>query len=33
MTMPGSRELQQRDIRGDGDDINTGTHDGGLENF
>ena len=33
MTMHGGTELQQRDIRGDGDDINIGTHDVGLENF
>jgi len=32
MTMCGSRDFQQGDIWGDGDDINTGTHDGGLEN-
>jgi len=33
MTMNGSMELQQWDIRGEGDDIKTGTHDSGLENF
>jgi len=32
MTMHGGRDFQQGDIWGDGDDFNTGTHDGGLGN-